>query len=338
MQTNTFVETIDTHTAGEPTRIVTGGIDRAQIRGGSVADRRDRFAESHDWLRTLLMCEPRGHDDMFGAVPVEPRADEADLGLFFIDSRGYLDMCGHGTIGAVTALIETGQLAADDTIVVETPAGLVHTSPTVTDGRVEGVTIENVDSFVYDAVTVPLKVDSEELSVHVDIVFAGNVFALVSVDELGLTVAPEHVDRFVEYGLTLRRTVNDRLEITHPFTGEDHEVSIVEFYERGPDADRNIVIFGNGQVDRSPCGTGTCAKMTLLHHEGNLNLKEPYHYESIIGTRFTGRVLEATSRAGTTVTTPEVTGAAHITGKHTFLRDDHDDLGGFSLSTAECGD
>lgn len=338
MQTNTLIETLDTHTAGEPTRIVTSGVDRSQIRGGSVADQRDRFAESHDWLRELLMCEPRGHDDMFGAVPVEPRADEADVGLFFMDSRGYLDMCGHGTIGAVTALIETGQLAHRETVVVETPAGLVRTHPTMVDGRIERVAIENVDSFVYDAVTVSVEYDGAVRSIPVDVVFAGNAFALVDADEIGVAVEPERSDEFVELGLAVRRAVNDTLEITHPFTGERDEVSIVECYERGEEADRNVVVFGDGQVDRSPCGTGTCAKMTLLHHEGELAIEEPYRYESIIGTQFSGRLLEATSRKGITVTTPEVTGSAHITGQHTFLRDERDDLASFSLSTATGGD
>lgn len=331
MQTNTLLETLDTHTAGEPTRIVTSGIDRSQIRGGTVAEQRDRFAESHDWLRELLMCEPRGHDDMFGAVPVDPHADDADLGLFFMDSRGYLDMCGHGTIGAVTALIETGQLAPSGTITVETPAGLVETRPTVASDRVETVTIRNVGSFVHGRETVSVEIDGDVRSVPVSIVFSGNVFALVDATEVGLDVVPENVADFVELGLSIRRAVNEQVEITDPFTGDRREVSIVECYEHDV-VDRNVVIFGNGQVDRSPCGTGTCAKMTLLHYDGKLDVGETYEYESIIGTRFTGTLEAATSRDGIVVTTPEVRGSAHITGRHTFLQEDSDELAGFSLS------
>lgn len=331
MRSDIHLETLDTHTAGEPTRIVTSGIDRSQIRGGSVAEQRDRFAESHDWVRELLMCEPRGHDDMFGAVPADPLAAEADLGLFFMDSRGYLDMCGHGTIGAVTALIETGELDASETITVETPAGLVRTRPTVADERVETVSVRNVGSFVYDEVTISIDIDGETRPIPVAIVFAGNLFALVAANDVGLDIAPENADDFVEFGLELRRAVNDRVEITHPLTGDRHEVSIVECYERNA-VDRNVVVFGNGQVDRSPCGTGTCAKMTLLHHEGALDVGEPYEYESIIGTRFTGELVAAESRDGIVVTTPEVTGSAHITGQHTFLKNERDELAGFSLS------
>lgn len=334
MQTNTLIDTIDTHTAGEPTRIVTSGIDRSKIRGGSVADQRDRFADTHDWMRELLLCEPRGHDDMFGAVPTEPESDAADLGLFFMDSRGYLDMCGHGTIGAVTALIETGQLSPAESVVVETPAGLVHTEPRVVGGRVDDVSIANVDSFVFDRVTVTVDHEETPHPIAVDVVFAGNVFALVEASEIGLPVDREHVDTFIEIGLAVRRAVNTATEIVHPVTGEHQEVSIVEWYEPSAEADRNVVVFGNGQVDRSPCGTGTCAKMTLLHHEDELPVDEEYEYESIIETRFTGRLRDATERDGLTVTTPEVTGSAYITGRHTFVRDDRDDLDGFSLSSS----
>jgi len=333
MQTDTLVETLDTHTAGEPTRIVTSGFDRSQIRGGSVAAQRDRFADALDWLRELLLCEPRGHDDMFGAVPVEPAAEDADLGLFFMDSRGYLDMCGHGTIGAVTALIETGQLSPAETVTVETPAGLVETRPTVADGRVEDVTVRNVESFVYDAATVAIDPNDGDkpLSVPVDVVSAGNVFAMVDADAVGLSVETASVDAFVEYGTAIRRAVNERLDVVDPFTGDARRVSIVEFYERGAEADRNVVVFGDGQVDRSPCGTGTCAKMTLLHREGELGVDEPYRYESVIGTRFTGRLVDVERRDGIDVATPEVTGSAYITGRHTFMKDERDDLGGFSL-------
>ncbi len=334
MHTDIFVETLDTHTAGEPTRIITGGIDRSILRGDSVAEKRDRFAAEGDWLRKLLMCEPRGHDDMFGAVPVEPTREEADLGLFFMDSLGYLDMCGHGTIGVVTALIETGQLEPAATITIETPAGLVETRPTVDNGRVERVAITNVPSFVYDQVTVSL--EGQAASIPVDIVFAGNVFALVDVRAIGLSVETEAVEQFVEYGLAIREAITDAHEIVHPETGETVAVSIVEFYEHrgGDEPDRNVVVFGDGQVDRSPCGTGTCAKMTLLFDAGELSLEEPYVYESVIGTQFTGRLLEAERRGERTVTLPEISGSAHLTGRHTFFKTDADEVVGFSLSSS----
>ncbi|AHG00369.1 proline racemase [Halostagnicola larsenii XH-48] len=338
MHTETLIETLDTHTAGEPTRIITSGLDRSKLSGDSVAAKCRTFAQNQDWLRELVLCEPRGHDDMFGAVPVEPAANDADLGLFFMDTGGYLEMCGHGTIGAVTALLETNQLEARETITVETPAGLVRTHPTVDEtGRVESVAIRNVESFVADALTVSLEGRDETRSVPVDIVFAGNAFALVDAGTLGRAIEPDNVEAFVEDGLEIRRAINDRLTVDHPFTGECHPVSLVEFYEEGANVDRNVVVFGDGQVDRSPCGTGTCAKMTLLHRNGALAVDEPYTYESIIGTRFTGQLLEAERRDGITVTTPEVRGSAHITGQHTFTKDPEDEITGLSLTGAADG-
>jgi len=341
MESETVVETIDTHTAGEPTRIILEGVDN-EYRGESVASQRDRFAETSDWIRELLMCEPRGHDDMFGAVPTDTTDPRADLGLFFMDSQGYLDMCGHGTIGAITALLETGRLEPRDELVVETPAGLVRTVPTMTDdGSVEAVTIRNVDSFVCEQVAVPLERSGETATVPVDLVYAGNLVGLVDVDHLGLAVVPENVPTFVDLGMTLREHLATDHPITHPFTGEEETTSILEFYERGGGADgvdRNVVVFGNGQVDRSPCGTGTCAKMTLLHEQGELGIDEPYPYESVIGTRFTGRLLEARAREGYTVTTPEVSGQAHVIGHHTFVRGRRDDLEPFSFSSESRAD
>lgn len=341
MSTETTVETIDTHTAGEPTRIILSGFDASELRGLSVTAQRDRFADTHDWLRELLMCEPRGHDDMFGAVPTDPSTPAADLGLFFMDSQGYLDMCGHGTIGAITALIESDRLEPSDELVVETPAGLVRTTPTVVDGHVESVAIRNVDSFVYETVTATVELEGREVTIPIDLVSAGNVFGLVDVGHIGLSVNPENVPAFVGLGMALRAALNAEHTITHPFTDRSKNVSIIEFYEPGggtDGVDRNVVVFGNGQVDRSPCGTGTCAKMTLLYEKGALALEEPYPYESIIGTRFVGRLLEARERDGYTVTTPEVTGSAHITGRHSFVRDQRDGLGPFSFASGSRAD
>ncbi|ELZ84619.1 proline racemase [Haloferax elongans ATCC BAA-1513] len=338
MNSEISIETVDTHTGGEPTRIVVGGLDESTFAGDSVREQRDAFAETHDWIRRLLMKEPRGHDNMFGAVLVEPRRDDADVGVFFMDSEGYLDMCGHGTIGVVSALVELGRLPALDSVQVETPAGLVEAAPkyseggvetAYSEGGVEGVTIQNVQSFVYDETTV--SVSAADSPIHVDIVYSGNFFALVDSEQLGLPVTTEYTSDFVERGLEIRAAVNDKLDITNPLTGESGAVSISEIYETNPDVDRSVVVFGDGQVDRSPCGTGTCAKMTLLHHEGLLEVGEPYPHESIVGTRFEGRLVDVKERDGVTLTTPTITGTARITGKHTFVKDPKDSITGFSV-------
>lgn len=320
-------ETLDTHTGGEPTRLITGGLDRSEFEGGSVADRRDAFAETHDRVRELLMKEPRGHDGMFGAVRVPPEAEEADIGLFFMDGGGYLDMCGHGTMGVVTALLERGELEPKPQIRVETPAGVVTTEPTVEDGYVERVAVQNVHSFVYDETTVTVETEGGERAVDVDIVYAGNFFGMVDGEAVGLSVDADHAAELTDLGLRIRTAVNDAVDVVNPLTGESDDVSITEFYQsdrdadgQGPsgrrgnlgDADRTFVVFGDGSVDRSPCGTGTCAKMTLLHREGELAVGERYAHESVAGSRFVGRLLDAEERDAVTVTTPEVAGQAHI--------------------------
>lgn len=322
--------TLDTHTGGEPTRILLDGFDQSTLEGEGVSAKRDSFADQYDWIRELLMKEPRGHDDMFGAVIVDPRDDDADLGVFFMDSKGYLDMCGHGTIGVVSALVELGQLSSDGTIGVETPAGVVEAQPEYADGEVEAITIEMVESFVYETVTVPVPFLDAPLTV--DVVYAGNFFAMVDSQQLDGSLDTTQTGQLVEWGLAIRDAINEELDIVHPFSSEEDQVSITEIYESRDDADRSIVVFGNGQVDRSPCGTGTCAKMALLHETGKLSVGEPYVHESIIGTQFQARLIATKAQNGITVVTPTITGSAWITGKHTFVKHPRDQMRGFRLS------
>jgi proline racemase len=328
MRTDIQIEAVETHTAGEPTRIVTGGLNLDVRSADDVCSSRRAFAEEYDWIRELLVKEPRGHADMFGAVPVPTTADDhADFGLFFFDTEGYLEMCGHGTVGAVTALVETGELSVQESYTIETPAGPVRARPRVRDGTVESVTVENVPSFVVG--TTDLRLDGEPIAV--DVVYAGNLCALVDVEQLDFDVDTASVDRAVERGLELKTRLNDRLDVRHTVTEQPLSVSVVEFYQQREGTDRNVVVFADGSVDRSPCGTGTCAKVTLLHDEGELSVGTTYRYESVIGTEFLGRVREVERRGDLTLTHPEVTGSAYVTGKHTFVRDPADDLGGFSL-------
>lgn len=332
MQSDVLIETIDTHTGGEPTRIITGGLNREAFEGGTVREQRDKFAEEFDHLREFLMEEPRGHDDMFGAITVPPSRDEADLGLFFMDNEGYLDMCGHGTIGVVTALIETGRLEAKSQLRIETPAGVVSARPEMSeDGRVERVAVQNISAYVIDRVEVTLSLDGGTVVVPADVVHAGNVFALVPASAVDLAVATENTDEFVELGLEIRKTINREVDLRDPLSGERTTVDITEFYESDDDADRNVVIFGEGQVDRSPCGTGTCAKMTLLHDEGVLDIDEPYQYESVIGTRFEGKLRNYEEKEDTRVMTAEVAGSAYIVATHEFLRDSEDPVPSFNV-------
>lgn len=334
MNSEILIEALDTHTEGEPTRIITSGLPRGTFRGGSVADQRDAFAAELDHIRELLMKEPRGHDDMFGAVVVEPQAEDADIGLFFMDNDGYLDMCGHATMGVVTALIETGQLESHSEIRIETPAGIVLARPEIdSDGRVTKVGVQNVTSYVIDHVEVSVTLGGRTITIPADIVYAGNIFALVPAAEVGMEINTDNTETFIDYGLAIRRAINQHVDLIDPVEEESVTVDITEFYQRGEEADKNIVVFADGSVDRSPCGTGTCAKMTSLHQSGDLEISEPYLHDSVIDTRFEGQLRDYEERNGTRVTTPEVTGSAYIVGTHTFLLDPADPLTGFSVST-----
>lgn len=320
------IQTLDTHTAGMPTRIVVDGVDW-DGDGESVADQRDRFAETHDWARELLMQEPRGHRAMYGAMPVPPADDSADLGVFFFDAHKYADMCGHGTMGVVTGLIERGHLEPKDEIRVETPAGTVLTNPRVgTDGTVEAVAVRNVESYPLGTVTVPVPGAGP---VAIDVVYSGNVIGLLDVAKVDASIRPDSVDRLTGLGTTLIERINDGDRPVDPITGEPRSVTHLEFYDESDEPDRNVVVSGTGLFDRSPCGTGTCAKMTHLYADDRLDIGESYVHESIIGTTFEGHLSEGMERAGTHVTRPWVSGAAFITGLHSFVLDPSDPITGF---------
>ncbi len=322
------IDTVDTHTAGEPTRIVVDGLPAGVTDGGAI-EARDRFRTEYDHLRRFLMHEPRGHRDMFGAVLMDPADESADIGCFFMDTEGYLDMCGHGLIGTVTYLIEYGQIEPpiDGPLVVETPAGLVRAWPEMTDGSVQGVTIENVDSFVLGTETVT--VDGTPL--EVSIVYGGNTFALVNVAEVGLELEQSQLRKLIELALTVRDLLNTDHRFTHPVTGEPLEVELVECYDEQRAVPANVTVFSDGQVDRSPCGTGTCAKMAMLYDRDALAVGDHYHYESIIGTRFTGEIVDTVDQDGHTAIIPRITGSAYAIAESTFIRDTADTLAGFRL-------
>lgn len=317
--------TIDTHTGGEPTRILVGGFDPTTLSGETVTARRDAFEREFDWLRELLLQEPRGHADMFGAIPLGPGPD-TDLDVFFMDHSGYLDMCGHALIGVVTALCETGRRDPTTIERVGTPAGAVSVRPSVVDGRLQQVTFRNVESYVCDRRSVTVAGQS----VPVSVVAAGNYVVLADLAAVGTTLDDAVVADLVDLALELRATVND-VGLTDPLTGESITVPLAELYDTGDPADRNMVVFGDGLVDRSPCGTGTAAKLAMLYDQDELAMNEPYLQESPIGTRFEGRVRQARTQNGVTVVSPAITGTAHLTGEHTFYLDQHDDLGAFTF-------
>lgn len=325
---------VDSHTAGEPTRVVVGGLPA--IPGSSMAEKKRYLSEEMDWLRRMLMWEPRGHRDMFGSVLTSPCEEGADLGIVFMDGGGYLDMCGHGTIGAATVAVEMGLVRArePETVVrFDTPAGLVEARVRVEGGRAVEVSVVNVPSFLYrGGVSVEVEGVGE---VTVDVAFGGNFFAVVDSDELGLRLVPEEASRLVEVGLRIREAVDAAVRAVHPERPHLEGVRLVEFsgHPLNPAAHRrNAVVFGDGQLDRSPCGTGTSAKMAVLHARGELGVGEDFVHESVLGTLFRGRILGRTRVGPFEAVIPQITGRAHITGFCQFVLDPQDPLGeGFRL-------
>jgi proline racemase len=321
-----YFAAVDSHTEGMPTRVITGGV--GPIPGATMLERKLRFETEMDDLRLLLMREPRGHGAMSGAILQPPAREDADWGVLFIEVSGCLPMCGHGTIGVATVLVETGMVEVrepETVVALDTPAGLVRVRVAVEDGRARSVTLRNVPSFLVAR-------DLEALGVPYDMAYGGNFYALVEAAAAGLEVDPARSDELIARGLELMAAINATEPPVHP---EDPRISgtrHVVFYADGPDGTRNATAIEPGWLDRSPCGTGTSARMAQLHARGALALGEDFVNESVIGTRFTGRLVEETTVGGVPAVVPEVTGRAWITGMGQYLLDADDPFpAGFAL-------
>jgi len=317
----TRIQTIDSHTAGETTRLVIGM--QADIPGETMRAKRNFFIEDCDAIRKLLTYEPRGLGEVFAAVVTEPVTRGSDFGPIYMDAHRYPYLCGHATIGAVTTLIEAGLLATGEgthTVVVDTPSGPMSVRATVEKGRVLSVAIKMVPSFV-QATDCRLHLpDWGDISVS--LVCVGGFFAMVPVKPLGLQMVPENRRRFIQLGMEIIAAANEQLNVRHPTRPEVKTVDVTEFYDPGtPSTDHHtgIVIYGESHMDRSPCGTGTAAKMTLLHHLGELQINETYLNTGPLGTVFQGRLIEESRVGDTPVVLAEIEGRAHITGWHEFV-------------------
>ena len=325
MKFSRLITTIDTHTAGEPTRIVTGGIPF--IPGSTMLEKKEWIGRHHDGLRTALMLEPRGHADMFGAILTPPVSPEAEAGVVFMDGGGYLDMCGHGSIGTVTVLLQTGIVPlgpeASRGLILDTPAGQVRARAEIERGQVVSVSIQNVPSFFLSTSVIQL---DEYGEIAVDIAYGGNFFALVDVNRLGLKIERRHISALVEIGLRIREAINRQVRVEHPRDLKPGTVSLVEFFDEKTSPPGNMVVFAQGQVDRSPCGTGTSAKMAAMHAHGKLQIGESYTYRSVMGTVFIGKILSQTRVGDVAAIIPEITGRAFITGIHQFVGVEEDPL------------
>jgi proline racemase len=324
----TRITTIDAHAGGEPLRIITGGLP--PIPGDTILARRRYMRENLDHLRTALMWEPRGHADMYGAILSEPVTPDADLGVLFLHNEGYSTMCGHGIIGLVTVALETGMLpvtSALSEVKLDTPAGLVIARARVENGRVGSVAFENVPSFAY---ALDQTVDVPGMgSVRYDVAFGGAFYAYCQAADLKVGLGVSDFRRLIEVGIAIKQAVMESLPIRHPFE-EDLSflygtIILGPAQSEGADS-RNVCIFAEGEVDRCPTGTGVSGRLALNHARGQMAEGQPFVVESIIGTRFTGRILDTTSFGPYPAVIPEIEGSAHIVGRHEFLIDPRDPL------------
>ena len=311
-----MIETVDYHTGGEPFRIVTGGVE--PLEGRTIIDKRRFAAERLEHVRRLLVFEPRGHADMYGCFVTEPEDDGADLGVVFFHNAGYSTACGHGTIALVTWAIESGRVEGPE-VVVDVPSGRLRTVAHIEDGHVASVRFRNVPAFVHAR-------ELQAAGRRVDVAFGGAFYA--SLEE---RVERPELPRLIDLGRAIKADLERDHEVVHPSEPELNGVYGVIFWQgegEAPLTQRNVTVFADGEVDRSPCGSGTSARLALLHGEGRITVGEPLRHLSIVGSEFTGRVVEEVAEGVVT----DVEGTAHLTGRHEFVLEPDDELGeGFLL-------
>ncbi len=319
------ISVVDSHAAGEPLRVVTGGID--PIPGATIIAKRRYALERLDGLRRGLMFEPRGHADMYGAIVTEPVTRDGDLGVLFMHNEGWSTMCGHGIIALTTVAMETGMLAATDVVRIDAPAGRITARPMRRGLHVTSVSFENVPSFV---VGLDEAVDVPGLgTVRYDLAFGGAFYAYVDAAQLGLDLSPKEYRAIIDIGWRIKLAIQGTRVISHPFEPELSFLygTIIGGAARDPGAHaRNVCVFADGEVDRSPTGTGVSGRVALEYARGRLEPGQPFVVESILGTRFTGRVVRETTFGRYAAVIPEVEGSAWITGRGELWFDPTDPL------------
>ncbi|MFI2363935.1 proline racemase family protein [Promicromonospora sp. NPDC019610] len=325
MRSSRTITAVDSHTEGMPTRVVTGGV--GPIPGATMNDKRLYFMEHMDELRHFLMDEPRGHGAMSGAILQPPTLSDCDWGVVYIEVSGCLPMCGHGTIGVATVLVETGMVDVVEPVTeirLDTPAGLVVARVAVSDGHADAVTIENVPSFV-TALDQEVEVPGYG-AVPYSMAFGGNFYALVDLDDLGLPFDRERQQDLLSAGLAIMDAINETAKPKHPELDGVEGCHHVELIAPGSDArhSRHAMAIYPGWFDRSPCGTGTSARMAELWARGELALDTDFVNESFIGSRFVGRLVGETTVAGVPAVLPTITGRAWVTGTANYLLDPSD--------------
>jgi len=327
------ISTIESHTGGEPFRVVTGGFP--ELPGDSILARRRAAKERFDHLRTALMWEPRGHADMYGCLITPPVTTGAHLGVLFMHNEGFSTMCGHGIIALTTVALDTGMLPATPprtTVRIDTPAGLVTAQARHQSGRVSSVSFQNVPSFAL----LDQSVDVPGLGrVRYDLGFGGAFYAYVNAPDVGLRLVPGSFRELIEKGMAIKRAVMARGGFAHPFEADLSFLYGTIFVgppESAGNHSREVCIFAEGEVDRSPTGTGVSGRLAIHHARGEVAPSESITIESLVGSCFKGRVAGVTRFGPHDAVIPEVEGSAHLVGRAEWWLDPDDPFGrGFML-------
>lgn len=323
------ITTIDTHTAGEPLRIVTNGIP--ELRGDTMLAKRRFMSKNYDHLRKHLMWEPRGHADMYGCIITQPVSQGADFGVIFMHNEGYSSMCGHGIIAITKVVVETGLvgMVKPQTIVkIDSPAGLITARAFIENKKVKEVSFENVPSYI---VALNNEIEIPEYgTIKYDLAFGGAFYAYIQSADVGLTCYSKDIDKLIRTGIEIKKAIVKKVNIEHPFNDDLSFLYGTIFMDEPEDSNshsRNVCVFADGEVDRSPTGTGVSGRLAIHYARGEIKINEPIIIESIIGTKFSGKVLKETKFGQYNAIIPEITGKAFITGKHEFIIDPDDQIG-----------
>ncbi len=325
------IQTIETHTAGEPTRVVIGG--GLNIKGKTVNEKRDYLFNKMEKFRRFLCNEPRGHAGMYGALVIRSNRDDVDFDVIFFSRISCVNMCGHGTIGVACALIETGMVTVKEPITninLETPGGLINVKAVVEKGKIKEVSFIGLPSFLY----------KEDFSIDIpkfgkikgDIAFGGNWYFYVNSEDVGIDVTPNNINELTRLGVAIKYEFNKKNKLSHPTDSNIlNKLSGVSFMgspiKNSNAYQNNVVVAGNGFFDRSPCGTGTCGRMAALFKKNKLSIGENFYNESITGGIFRGKIIKTTKLKEYEAIIPEIAGRAHITGFGNFILDQEDIFG-----------
>ncbi|ALU74114.1 4-hydroxyproline epimerase [Tenacibaculum finnmarkense] len=319
---------VDAHTCGNPVRVVAGG--GPNLIGANMSEKRQHFLKEYDWIRKGLMFEPRGHDMMSGSILFPPHSPENDFGILFIETSGCLPMCGHGTIGTITIAIEEGLITPKipGKIKMEAPAGLVNIEYGQTGKKVDWVRLTNVKSYL---AAENLTIDCPELGeITFDVSYGGNYYAIVDPQKNFSGVHDFTASKIIQYSQVVRDRINEKYPDMFIHPENDTIRDVTHMLWTGDPIDptssgRNAVFYGDKAIDRSPCGTGTSARLAQLHAKGKLQLKEEFIHESFIGSKFIGRVEQETTLNGKPAIIPSIQGWAKVFGYNNIIIDDQDD-------------